>query len=328
MKSREEIKQCMDDFEEKKIPFLLLMNFEGTQGDIYSKGEWEEQGIQFCFPKMYYSESRMDQGFPAMKKSPMAKNDYAISFEKVMQHIRYGNSFLTNLTCSTPIELTDSLEALFPCTDAKYRILYKKEWLCFSPETFIQIKERKIHSYPMKGTMDAAIPDAEEKILKDEKETAEHYTIVDLIRNDMSMVAENVTVKRFRYIDKIKTNQKELLQVSSHLEGDLLPDKKLSDIIFPLLPAGSISGAPKKKTVEIIHEAEAHERNFYTGTAYYFDGESLDSCVLIRFIEKTEKGFVYKSGGGITINSELVKEYQEMVDKVYLPLKELPHKKN
>lgn len=319
MKSREEIKQAMNEFETKKIPFFLVLDFEGMNGDIFTMDELEEENIHMSFPTGPSSESIVNASNPGLVKTPLAMASYEVMYDKVMEHIRYGNSFLTNLTCSTPIDLSVSLNDVFESVKAKYRILYKEEWLCFSPETFIQIKDGMIRSFPMKGTIDAGIPNAEEIIIQDEKETAEHYTIVDLIRNDLSIVAENVRVKRFRYIDRIITNNKELLQVSSEIEGDLLPGKRLSDIIFPLLPAGSISGAPKKKTVEIIHEAEMHERGFYTGTAYYFDGESVDSCVLIRFIENTGSGYVYKSGGGITIRSEMDKEYEEMVDKVYLP---------
>jgi para-aminobenzoate synthetase component 1 len=174
----------------------------------------------------------------------------------------------------------------------------------------------------MKGTIDASIPDAERVILSDGKELAEHYTIVDLIRNDLSMVSEKVRVIRFRYIDRIRTTHKELLQVSSEIRGELPEDygKRIGSILFRLLPAGSVSGAPKKKTVLIIREAETYERGYYTGVAGYFDGQTLDSCVMIRFIEDTPEGLVYKSGGGITVRSERKKEYQEMIDKVYVPV--------
>jgi len=123
----------------------------------------------------------------------------------------------------------------------------------------------------MKGTIDATVPDAENVILNDPKETAEHYTIVDLIRNDLSIVAKNVRVKRFRYIDLIRTDTKNLLQVSSEICGDLENgyESALGDIIFSLLPAGSVSGAPKKKTTEIIAAAEGTKRGYYTGIAGY-----------------------------------------------------------
>jgi len=174
----------------------------------------------------------------------------------------------------------------------------------------------------MKGTIDASLPDAEQLILSDAKELSEHVTIVDLIRNDLSGVAKNVEVNRFRYIEKIKTNQKDLLQVSSEIAGDLSDDyaSHIGSILISLLPAGSISGAPKKKTIQIIQEAEKEKREFYTGVFGYFDGENLDSAVMIRFIEQAGNDFYYRSGGGITAQSEAEKEYQEAIDKIYVPI--------
>jgi para-aminobenzoate synthetase component 1 len=94
----------------------------------------------------------------------------------------------------------------------------------------------------------------------------------------------------------------------------------LGDLLFSLLPAGSISGAPKKKTIETIQESEACPRGYYTGVAFYFDGEHIDSCVMIRFIEKVNGEYFYRSGGGITVNSDMEKEYQELNDKIYVPI--------
>jgi len=174
----------------------------------------------------------------------------------------------------------------------------------------------------MKGTIDADLPDAERVILNDTKETAEHYTIVDLIRNDLSMVSSRVRVERFRYFDTLETNEKRLLQVSSEVCGDLDNgyQSSLGNIIFSLLPAGSVSGAPKKKTTEIIASAEGMPRGYYTGIAGVFDGRNLDSGVIIRFIEKRDDGYFYRSGGGITSFSDPLSEYNEMIDKIYVPV--------
>ena len=100
------------------------------------------------------------------------------------------------------------------------------------------------------------------------------------------------------------------------------PDWKdqIGEILFKLLPAGSISGAPKKETVRIIQQAESYDRNFYTGVCGVFDGESLDSGVMIRFIENLGNQLIYKSGGGITSFSKAESEYQEIIDKVYVPV--------
>jgi len=214
------------------------------------------------------------------------------------------------------------LKEIFYFSRAKYKLIYKDKFVVFSPECFVRINKGKIYSFPMKGTIDASLPGASEIILNDEKEKAEHNTIVDLIRNDLSIVSKKVKVEKFRYIEKIKTNQKELLQVSSKISGILDGNyaENIGEIITSLLPAGSISGAPKKKTVEIIKKAEDYKRGFYTGIFGYFDGKNLDSAVMIRFIEKSGKELIYKSGGGITSFSDVKKEYNEMVDKVYVPI--------
>jgi para-aminobenzoate synthetase component 1 len=151
---------------------------------------------------------------------------------------------------------------------------------------------------------------------------AEHVTIVDLIRNDLSQVASGVHVSRFRYIDEINTQQKQLLQVSSVVEGVLSDDyrNKLGDILLALLPAGSVSGAPKPKTLEVIAAAEGEPRGYYTGVFGYFDGRNLDSAVIIRYIENRSGEYFYRSGGGITTQSEVEKEFQEALDKIYVPV--------
>jgi para-aminobenzoate synthetase component 1 len=178
----------------------------------------------------------------------------------------------------------------------------------------------------MKGTIDASFPNAEHVILSDPKEAAEHATIVDLIRNDISMVADKVWVERYRYIEPIETNQKKLLQVSSEIAG-ILPDEfdcEFGDLLLKLLPAGSISGAPKPSTLKIIKDAEGYERGYYTGIMGYFDGENFESAVMIRYIENQNGKFVFKSGGGITARSDAHSEYQELIDKVYLPFAYVP----
>lgn len=193
----------------------------------------------------------------------------------------------------------------------------KDHFLFFSPEIFVKIEGGKIYSYPMKGTRDATLPDACKQLQNDEKEICEHATIIDLIRNDLSMVATDVAVIRYRYIERLETNRGPLLQASSEISGRL-PDgwkSRLGDLLLRLLPAGFISGAPKKKTCEIIEEAETSPRGFYTGISGYFDGNKLDSAVMIRFIEQKGEEFLFRSGGGITTRSLPEDEYNEMIKK-------------
>jgi para-aminobenzoate synthetase component 1 len=173
----------------------------------------------------------------------------------------------------------------------------------------------------MKGTIDASVNNAQKKILEDEKELAEHTMIVDLMRNDLGIIANDIRVKRFRYIDTITAGEKKLLQISSHIEGKLEKSwqNSIGDILDKLTPAGSISGTPKRSTLEIIKKVEDYKRGFYTGVFGIFEGNALYSGVMIRFIENVGNKLIYKSGGGITIDSNLKSEYKELNQKIYLP---------
>jgi para-aminobenzoate synthetase component 1 len=318
-----EFKNQLNSWGNKRIPFFFCVDFELEKPFALTLENVTHTEILYSINGVTNAASSGQTLNPGIsKKSPISFSDYEVKFSKVLQHLAYGDSFLTNLTIKTKIETGQSLQQLFQASAARYKLLLKNQFLVFSPETFVRISSNKIFSYPMKGTIDAAIPDAGEVILNDEKEKAEHITIVDLIRNDLSLVADDVHVSRFRYIDKIKTSNKDLLQVSSEITGTLSADwsSRLGDILISLLPAGSISGAPKKKTVAIIAEAEQEKRGYYTGVFGYFDGQSLDSGVMIRFIEQHNNQLYYRSGGGITTQSDAKTEYQEAIDKVYVPV--------
>lgn len=313
----------MNEWGATRTPFFFMIDFEMMQPEVYKLSDLETEQIKITFPGFSNFENKYGfQKRAKLKSTPISFNQYADKFKIVADHLAYGDSFLTNLTIKTPIDTDLSLEEIHALATAPYKLLYKNKLLVYSPESFVQIRENKIYAYPMKGTIDASVKDAEKIILSDKKELAEHVTIVDLIRNDLSIVAENVTVKRFRYIDKIKTQNSELLQVSSEIEGELSFDysERLGSLIWSLLPAGSISGAPKKKTVEIIQQAEGEDRGFYTGIMGYFDGTNLDSAVMIRCIENSNGALFYRSGGGITTQSDCEQEYKEALAKIYVPV--------
>ncbi len=126
------------------------------------------------------------------QKFPIKLDQYRQAFDKVMNHIRFGNTYLLNLTFKTKIQTRLSLPEIFELSNAPYKLIYKDQFVVFSPEAFVKIEGNTISSYPMKGTIDAGIQDAETVLLNDRKELAEHNTIVDLIRNDLSMVSKNV----------------------------------------------------------------------------------------------------------------------------------------
>lgn len=321
------IKKAIEKFNEygrTNTPFLFIINYDQSNFIIEPLQSINSERILFNINNNTNTKDTINTDKPKavyFSKNPISKTQYQASFKKVMLNIRQGNSYLTNLTCETPVNTNLSLKDIFTHSKANYKLLYKDEWVVFSPETFIKITDNKILSFPMKGTIDAAIPNAKELIINNSKEAAEHATIVDLIRNDLSKISTQVKVDRYRYIDSISTNQGDLLQVSSQISGELPLDfhTQLGNIFFSLLPAGSITGAPKEKTLDIINEAESYNRRFYTGVMGIYDGKNLDSGVMIRFMEKRNDDLYFKSGGGITVNSNLDEEYLEMIRKVYLP---------
>ncbi len=313
----------MDELSQQKVPFFFMVDFLVENVEVYKQNELAENSLFIDFHNFKNEfQSHTSTRDIHLTSFPESKETYRIGFDKVQKNLKLGNSYLTNYTCKTEININLSLEEIFHLSKAKYKVLYKDEFVFFSPETFVEIIDNEIFTHPMKGTIDAAKENAIEVLKNDVKEKAEHYTVVDLLRNDLSMVAEEVKVNKFQRIDFIKTNKKNLYAMSSEISGKLKPEfqNKIGSIMKTLLPAGSILGAPKPKTLEIILDAENYNRGYYTGVCGWFDGENLDSCVMIRFIEKEKDKIFFKSGGGITHLSKFADEYQEMKNKIYVPL--------
>ena len=352
------------------IPEECLFDFEGRGNFSHAwKETWKEGTSEKETWKKETSKEEISE--TTWQIEPPLYEDYERSFNIVKSNIMAGNSYLTNLTCQVPVSCNLSLEEIFHRAKGKYKLLLRRKrtqaedkdhlkeenieenltpFVCFSPETFVRIKGGRIYSYPMKGTLDASLPDAEKQLMEDRKEAAEHATIVDLIRNDLSRVAEDVRVDKYRYIDVLHTNKGDILQTSSEISGRLPEDypHHLGEILDAQLPAGSITGAPKDKTMQIIQEAEGYDRGFYTGIMGIYDQGELNSAVMIRFIEEEtspvdfeadgEKNFkakegkasegkepkasrelYFKAGGGITSKSDCQREYEEVIQKIYLP---------
>jgi para-aminobenzoate synthetase component 1 len=326
----------------EKKPFVFLIDFEQKKPLAWPADDCPDS-FQFKFTKAsslkktiinstktdhFFLETN-DSGFTNSKvnlksddlltKHPIEITAYQNKYNQVIDALQKGDSFLINLTIPTPVQNIVNFQTYFDHARSKYVVWLKNEFIAFSPETFIQIESGMISTFPMKGTIDASLPNAKELLLNDSKELAEHATIVDLLRNDLSRVASKVRVTNFRYYEEIPTQNGMIGQVSSAIQGELPPDyaSRIGSILFDLLPAGSVSGAPKKKTAQLIASIEGTDRGYYTGIAGYFDGVNLDSCVLIRYLAADN---VYHSGGGITFQSDMASEYQEMINKVYVPV--------
>lgn len=322
---RQQAIDCMNRLVTDDKEFLFIIDYKANHAIIspYDKIAPEEclyaiGTISNC-PNKKVPHSTTDIEWEAF---PPSQIEYNRCFDVVSQNLHDGNSYLANLTCRIPVRSNLSLKDIFLQAEAPYKLWLKDKFVCFSPETFIRISDNRISSFPMKGTIDAECPDAERQLIENPKEAAEHATIVDLIRNDLSLVADNVHVSRYRYIDRLHTNHGDILQSSSEITGTLPHDwkRRFGEIIYSQLPAGSITGAPKPKTCEIIARAEGYERGFYTGIFGYYANGRVDSAVMIRFID-LENGLTYfKAGGGITAQSDRHSEYLELLQKIYLPI--------
>lgn len=363
-------------------PFLFVINYQGDKAFIRQLSDINPEECLFDFEgrgnlsHAWKETLKEETSETTWQIEPPLYEDYERSFNIVKNNIMAGNSYLTNLTCKVPVSCNLSLEEIFHRAKGKYKLLLRRKrtqaedkahlkeeaqnkahlkeenieenltpFVCFSPETFVKIKGGRIYSYPMKGTLDASLPNAEKLLMEDRKEAAEHATIVVLIRNDLSRVAEDVRVDKYRYVDVLHTNKGDILQTSSEISGRLPEDYRqhLGEILDAQLPAGSITGAPKDKTMQIIQEAEGYDRGFYTGIMGIYDQGELNSAVMIRFIEEEtspvdfeadgEKNFkanegkkpkesrklYFKAGGGITSKSDCRREYEEVIQKIYLP---------
>jgi para-aminobenzoate synthetase component 1 len=298
-------------------PFLFIISYDKSQIFVEELSRVPDE-------IKYSLEHNLDNNIGKrgeLNRYPIDFKSYLKSFKEVIKNIEAGNTYLFNLTFKSKIETNLNLKDIFFQAKAPYKLYIEDSFVCFSPESFVKIEDDVITTYPMKGTIDADIPDAKERILSNEKELAEHIMIVDLLRNDLNIIGDGTKVTNFRYTNEIEAGQKRLIQVSSKIEAKLPTNwrENLGDILNSITPAGSVTGTPKKMTVKLINEIENDKRGFYTGIFGIFDGKNLDSGVMIRAITKEGSELFYHSGGGITIDSKAEDEYQEMIDKIYLP---------
>ncbi len=307
----------------KETPFLFIISFDGESNLVFPIDQLRQNNIYYQTP-----EAGNIQILPEMpvleffNRNPVSYQKYQQMFDKVLNEIHKGNTFLLNLTVPSEVKCNLGLYEIFLIAQAKYKLFCNDSFACFSPEGFISIENGIISTFPMKGTIRADKPDALQEILNDTKEAAEHATIVDLLRNDLSIVAANVHVKRYRYADLVQTNYGPIYQISSQISGTIKSEfrNNLGELMFSLLPAGSVTGAPKSKTVSIINDIEIVPRGFYTGIFGIWDTKKLESAVMIRFIKKDNCKLYYHSGGGITFQSNCEAEYNEIIDKIYVPV--------
>ena len=254
------------------------------------------------------------------------KEEYCTVVEKTKQHIKEGDIFQGVISrrfeASYEGSLLNAYRVLRTTNPSPYMYfisLRKLQIAGTSPETMVKLSDRKLTTFPVAGTRrrgkdkeeDLAL---ERELLADEKERAEHNMLVDLARNDIGKIAEYGSVKVTDYMAVHRFSK--VMHIASTVTGTLAEDKKCSDTIEALLPAGTLSGAPKFRACEIIDELEPVPRGVYGGAIGYLDfSGNLDVCIAIRTAVKKGGKVYVQAGAGIVADSVPENEYQECADK-------------
>jgi anthranilate synthase component 1 len=252
--------------------------------------------------------------------------------EKAKEYIRAGDiiqvvpsqRFSTEVHCE-PFDIYRALRSINPSPYLFYLKMNDMILMGSSPEVMVRLEGRQIELRPIAGTRrrgksreeDLAL---EKDLLADEKEKAEHIMLVDLGRNDVGRVSEIGSVK----VTELMTVEKysHVMHLVSNVQGALAPGKNAFDVFRATFPAGTVSGAPKIRAMEIIEELEPFRRGFYAGAVGYFSFQgNMDTCITIRSILiKDGKAYV-QAGGGVVADSEPEKEYEETLHKAQAILK-------
>ena len=241
-------------------------------------------------------------------------------------HIREGDIFQIVLSnrLSAPFEgsLLDTYRMLRTVNPSPYMFYFSGtdiEVAGASPETLVKLEDGVLHTFPLAGTRPRgknAEEDAglEEELLKDEKELAEHNMLVDLGRNDLGKISEFGTVQ----VEKLRSVEyfSHVMHIGSTVRGQIREDKDALDAIEAVLPAGTLSGAPKIRACQLIGELEGNQRGIYGGAIGYIDFTgNMDTCIAIRLVYKKGDRVYVRSGAGIVADSDPEKEFEECMNK-------------
>ena len=246
--------------------------------------------------------------------------------EKGKKYIHEGDIFQVVLSNRVEADIEGSLfdtyRALRMTNPSPYMFYFSSddvEIAGASPETLVKLEKDELHTFPLAGTRPRGATDEEDlqlekELLADEKELAEHNMLVDLGRNDIGRISRIGTVEVEKYMGIERYSH--VMHIGSTVRGVIREDKDALDAVDSILPAGTLSGAPKLRACEIICELENNKRGIYGGAVGYIDFTgNLDTCIAIRLaFSKNGKVFI-RSGAGIVADSVPEREYQECINK-------------
>jgi len=266
-------------------------------------------------------------------------SEYSDKVEKIKEYIKEGHIFQTVLSQRWTIkteqdgfELYKELRELNPSPYLYYFNFGEFEIIGSSPEMIVKERDNKIQTCPIAGTRKRGKTEEEDQLLKesllaDEKEKAEHVMLVDLARNDMGRVSEFGTVKVTKFMDVV--NYSHVMHLVSLVEGRKNNNYHPFDLVSSFLPAGTLSGAPKIRAMEIIDELESVRRGLYGGATGYIDFTgNMDFCITIRTMIKKGNNVYLQAGAGIVADSVAESEYNECCNKVMALAKTLIEEEN
>ncbi len=262
------------------------------------------------------------------------KEEFCEMVNKAKHYIKEGDIFQIVLSnrLSAPFEgsLLNTYRVLRTINPSPYMFYFSGtdvEVAGASPETLVKLENGRLHTFPLAGTRprgktpeeDRAL---EEELLQDEKELAEHNMLVDLGRNDLGRVSRfgSVKVEKLHSIERFS----HVMHIGSTVGSDILPEKDALDAIAAVLPAGTLSGAPKIRACQLIGQLENNKRGIYGGAIGYIDFTgNMDTCIAIRIAYKKNGRVFVRSGAGIVYDSVPEKEYEECLNKAKASLRAL-----
>jgi anthranilate synthase component 1 len=250
-----------------------------------------------------------------------AREQYEERVLRAKEHIRAGDTFQVVLsqraerpTSVSPLALYRSLRRVNP---SPYHFLLELGGVSLvgsSPETLVKLEGRRASLNPIAGTIAPGEGDAEE-LLASEKDRAEHIMLVDLGRNDLSRVCRAGSVRVGRFLEPERYSH--VTHLVSEVAGDLLPDRTAFDLLRACFPAGTVSGAPKVRAMQIISELEGYRRGPYAGAVgYALPGGDMDTCIAIRTVVLTDGLALLQAGAGIVADSDPAAEHEECLRKL------------
>lgn len=313
-------------FDNSKNEIILICNMQTDNVDANYSSAVKELEIM---------AQVIENGEEAEPPKPVLKSEFTSLFnggeygsmvERAKHYIKEGDIFQVVLSNRLEAEMEGSLfytyEKLRKLNPSPYMFYFSSDDIEIagaSPETLVKLTNGTLYTYPLAGTRPRGKTPEEDKqleegLLKDEKELAEHNMLVDLGRNDLGKISKFGTVEVEKYHSILKFSH--VMHIGSTVRGEIRGDKTAIDAVDAVLPAGTLSGAPKIRAMEIINELENNKRGIYGGAIGYIDFTgNLDTCIAIRIAYK-KKGRVYvRSGAGIVADSNPAKEHQECINK-------------